>query len=97
MAMFKGSLEQAAAEAEELLSRVAPGAVCVPQVWDNRIDCLLKLPDGSVVGEMVAVGELTANRIREAGERLRQRAEGIEVPLADKLQQPIRITRSRRS
>ena len=91
--MFHGSIHDAAAEAEKLLSHVAPGAVCVPQEWDNRIDGLLKLPDGRVVGEMVAVSELTENRIRQAGERLRRRGEGVEVPLVDAVQPAGRVAR----
>jgi hypothetical protein len=94
--MFEGTIEEAAAEAQTLLSRLAHGAVCVAQEWNDRIDCLLKLPDGSVVGEMVPVSELTESRIREAGERLRQRGEGIEVPLVNELHPPVRITRSSR-
>lgn len=33
--MFNGSME-VAAEAEKLLSHLAPRAVCVPQEWDDR-------------------------------------------------------------
>jgi len=89
--MFEGSLEQAAAQAEKLLGTIAPGALCVAQEWDARVDCILKLPDGTVVGEMIAASDLTASRVREAGERLRQRAEGKDVPLVNELRGPVTI------
>ena len=89
--MLAGTIEEIAADAAKLLSRIAPGAVCVPQEWDNRIDCILKLPDGSVVGEMVPMSQLTEKRIRQSGDRLRKRREGIDVTLIDELRPPIRI------
>ena len=57
----------------------------------RQIDCMLRLPGGSVVGEMVPMSELTENRIRAAGKRLRQRAEGRNVQLVNELRPPIRI------
>jgi hypothetical protein len=78
-------------QAEKLLGAIAPGALCVAQEWDARVDCILKLPDGTVVGEMVAATDLTESRVRDAGERLRQRAEGKAVPLVNELRPPIRI------
>jgi hypothetical protein len=95
--MFNGTIEERAEQAETLLSQVAPGAVCIAQDWDNRIDCLLKLRDGRVVGEMVAVSQLTEQRIRATGERLRQWGEGVEVPLVDELLPPVRIASAPRS
>ncbi len=89
--MFDGAIEEAAAKAQQLLATIAPGAVCVPQAWDRRVDCILRLPDGSFIGEMVSVGELTEERIRATGERLRKRGEGIDVPLVNELQSPIKI------
>ena len=89
--MFDGNLEDAAAQAEAILSAIAPGAVCVAQEWDNRVDCVIRLPDGTVVGEMVSAGDLSEARIRATGERLRQRAAGQDVPLVNELRQPIRI------
>jgi hypothetical protein len=89
--MFDGTLEDAAAQAEKLLGTIACGAICVAQEWDNRIDCVLRLSDGSIVGEMVPAKDLTESRIRATGERLRQRAAGIAVPLVNELRQPIRI------
>jgi hypothetical protein len=89
--MFKGGIDERARQAEKLLSRIVPGAICVPQEWDSRIDCLLELGDGRVVGEMVALSQLTEQRIRETGERLRQHGQGVEVPLVDELHPPVRI------
>ena len=91
--MFDGNLEDAAAEAEKILGTIAPGAICVAQEWDNRIDCVIRLPDGNVVGEMVSVSDLGETRIRATGERLRQRAAGQDVPLVNELRQPLRIIR----
>src|SRR5262249_48460248 len=51
--MLTGTIEEVAEQAERVLSAVAPGAYCVPQEWDSRIDCLIALPNGSVVGEMI--------------------------------------------
>jgi hypothetical protein len=62
-----GTIEEIAERAEHILGAVAPGARCVAQEWDNRIDCLIRLPDGRVVGEMVFLDKLDAKRIREAG------------------------------
>ena len=89
--MFDGNIATAAAQAEKLLSTIAPGAVCVPQEWDDRVDCVVWLSDGTVVGEMVPISDLTENRIRATGERLRQRADGLDVPLVDEIRRPIRI------
>jgi len=86
-----GTIEQIAKRAEQILAAVAPGAYCAAQEWDNRIDCLIRLADGRVVGEMVVLDKLDEKRIRETGERLRQRSLGIEVPLHDELTPPIRI------
>jgi len=89
--VFEGNLEERAAQAEKLLNAIAPGAVCVAQEWDDRVDCVIRLPDGNVVGEMVAVSDLTESRVRATGERLRLRAAGQEVPLVNELRQPIKI------
>jgi len=89
--MFKGSIEDGVADAEKVLSQVAPGAVCVAQEWDDRVDCLIKLADGSVVGEWVTVSQLTEARVREVGKRLRLRSEGIEVPLVNEIPPPLRV------
>ena len=95
--MRDGDYPEETAWAERLLNSIVPGAACVGQEWDSsRVDCCLKLPDGTVVGDlMVALSDLTESRIRATGERLRQRAEGIDVPLVNELQAPILIVRGR--
>ena len=92
--MFNGPIEEAVIEAEKLLSSIVPGGMCVAQDWDQRIDCLVKLPDGSLVGEMIGVKELTERRIRATGERLKKRVEGIDVPLVNEVRGPRRIVPS---
>jgi len=74
------------------LQELRPALCVCRKAWDNRIDCLLKLPDGSIVGEMVLVNELTERRLQATGERLQKRAEGIDVPLVNELQSPVKIT-----
>jgi len=91
--MLAGTIEEIAERAERILSAVAAGAYCVPQEWDRRIDCVIKLPNGSVVGEMISLDNADEKRIREAGERLRQRWLGVDVELQDELKPPIRIVR----
>lgn len=78
-------------KAERLVSSIAPGALCTAQEWDSRIDCAIKLADGRVVGEMVGLKDLTERRLREAADRLRQRAEGENVPLVSELLPPLAI------
>lgn len=75
-------------KAERLVSSIAPGAFCTAQEWDHRIDCVLKLDDGSVVGEMVSLSDVTEQRLREAGDRLRRRAEGENIALENELRPP---------
>jgi hypothetical protein len=66
--------------------------VCIAQEWDNRIDCLLRQPNGSIItGEMVSLRDATTARIKEAGERLRKRQAGIDVVLKNELPRPIQI------
>jgi hypothetical protein len=89
--MSRNSIEQAASEAQKALSAIAPGAFCIPQDWDNRVDCLITQPDGSVVGEMIELSELDAARLQATGKRLRMRSQGREVPLVDEIQPPTRI------
>jgi hypothetical protein len=76
---------------ERLISSIAPGAFCTAQEWDSRIDCAIKLADGTVVGEMVGLNEVTEQRLREAADRLRQRVEGEDVPLVSELRPPLVI------
>jgi hypothetical protein len=92
--LLSGTIEEVAAQAQRLLASVAPGAWCQTQEWDSRIDCEIKLPDGSVVGEMVLLSEATEARIRAAGERLMKRKIGIPVALQDELKPPILLVRT---
>ena len=92
-AVLTGTIEEVAEKAEAILKTVAPTAYAAAQEWDDRIDCLIRLPDGSVVGEMVSLGEATEGRIREAGERIQKKFLGISVLLRDELWAPIRIVR----
>ena len=91
--MTEKSIHDIAGEAEQLLSAIAPGAVCIPQEWDGRIDCVIRTPDGIVVGEMVRLADVTEDRIRAAAERLGQRALGIDVKLVDELTSTVRIAK----
>jgi hypothetical protein len=92
--MAQEDIEEVAARAEQWLNMMAAGAVCIAQDWDNRIDCLIRLPDGTVVGEMVALEEVTESRIRATGERLAKRSLGLDVALVDELRPPIPIVKS---
>lgn len=89
--MLSGTIEETAHQAEEILRSIAEETYCVPQEWDNRIDCLIKLPDGRVFGEMVSLRDANEKRIREAGERLKRKARGEDVILVNELRSPIRI------
>ena len=91
--MLSGTIEEVAEQAGRILSAIAPGAYCVPQEWDRRIDCLIKLPNGRVIGEMVPLDKANEERIREAGERLKQKWLGLNVELHDELKPPIQIGR----
>lgn len=83
--------EAEAKRAEMLLRAIVPDAMCIPQEWDSRIDCLVRLPDGSVVGEMVRLGDISESRLKEAGERLRLLSDGADVALIDEVRSPTRI------
>lgn len=89
--MLPGTIEEKASRAEEILSKLSYDIVCVPQEWDDRVDCLLKLPDGTVIGEMIPLAVLTEERVLATGERLRRRAEGVSHLLVDEIRAPIRI------
>lgn len=92
--MLTGTIEEIAVLAGRILASIAAGARCVPQEWDSRIDCLIKLPSGEIVGEMIKLDEVDEKRIRETAERLQQRSLGIDVPLVDELWPPIAVKRS---
>jgi len=89
--LLTGTVEDVAEQAERILAAVAPGAWCQAQEWDDRIDCGIKLPDGTVVAEMVPLRDATESRIKEAGERLLKRQQGIAVTLHNERWPPILI------
>jgi hypothetical protein len=89
--LLTGTIEEIAEKARKILASYVSDAHCVPQEWDNRIDCIVRLPSGIVVGEMVLLNEATPSRIQEAGERLWKRRVGIPVALKNELWAPVRI------
>lgn len=89
--MLEGTIEERAAQAERILSSIAPGAFCTAQEWDSRIDCAIRLADGSIAAEMIALAELSEARIIAAGERLQMKRQGIPVRLENERRPPIRI------
>ncbi len=76
--------------AEKELQAVAPAAFCTAQEWDNRIDCAITTEEG-VVGEMLALTELSVERLHQAGLRLSRKAAGEVVELVTPLQPPLYI------
>jgi hypothetical protein len=80
---------EATEQAGRVLSEAAPGAWCTAQEWDRRIDCTLKLDDGRMIGEMVTLADLSAERVAQAGDRLRRYAAGENVCLQNELTAPI--------
>jgi hypothetical protein len=92
--LLSGSIEEIAEQAERILKSVAPSAYTIAQEWDSRIDCLINLPDGHWVGEMIPLDQAAEQRIKEAGTRLEQRRLGIPVTLQDELWS-IKISRSK--
>ncbi|MEN3953413.1 hypothetical protein [Iodidimonas sp. SYSU 1G8] len=80
-------------KAERLVSSIAPGAACTAQEWDHRIDCTIILGDGAVVGEMIGLNEISEQRLRETGDRLKRRREGEKVALVNQLGPPVLIHR----
>jgi hypothetical protein len=84
-----GSIDEISEQAKQIVAAIAPDAWCEVQDWDDRIDCMILLPDGSMIGEMVGLSEATALRFREAAERLLKWQRGIAVPLQDELRPPI--------
>jgi hypothetical protein len=84
---------EATKQAARILSEAAPGAFCIAQEWDRRIDCTLKLPDGRMIGETVALADLSGDRVTQAGERLRRYSAGESVRLQNELTAPIFLGR----
>jgi len=89
-----GSIDEISEQAQKIVNAIAHDIWCQAQEWDDRIDCMAKLPDGSVIGEMIARTKATETRFKEAAERLLKRRQGIDIPLQDELQPPVLITRT---
>jgi hypothetical protein len=90
-ATFEGTIEEQAEQAEKILRSVAPQAFCTAQEWDGRIDCAVRLADGTFAGEMIVLTELSEARLIATGERLRKKLRGIPVRLVNELRPPVRI------
>jgi hypothetical protein len=78
----------------EILVSIVEGAFCTVQEWDNRIDCCLKLDDGTIVGEMVSLSGLNAQVIQAVGARLKLRRSDVSFKLQNELSPPVRISPS---
>jgi hypothetical protein len=91
--MAEESAEDIAQRAAHWLNEIAPGAMCIAQEWDGRIDCVIRLPDGTIVGEMVPLRDVTESRIRATGERLSQRLAGRDAALINEIRSPVRIAK----
>ena len=74
-----------------ILAAIVPDAWCQAQEWDNRIDCGVTQPDGTVAAEMISLNEATVTRIKAAAGRLILRQKGIQTPLQNELPPPIEI------
>jgi hypothetical protein len=94
--LLTGTIEEIAEQAERILASVASDTWCVAQEWDGRIDCGIKMPDGSIAAEMILLSSATEARIKEAGERLLKRQQGIDVVLLNELPPPILLSRGPR-
>ena len=64
--LLTGTIEEIAEQAETILiGYLGRHGACIAQEWDNRIDCLLRQPNGTIItGEMVSLRDATAARIR---------------------------------
>jgi hypothetical protein len=76
-------------QANSILTQVSTNSYCVAQEWDHRVDCCVRLPDGKIAGEMVSLKDLTEDRLRQTGERLRKKAAGDDVELVNALWPPV--------
>lgn len=85
------AITELARRAEAILSAIIPGAVCVAQEWDERIDCIATTPAGTVVGEMIRAADFGDDRIRETAARLAARLRDEAAPLVDELVSPMLI------
>ena len=73
--------------AQEILRKTCPEAWCTAQEWDNRIDCLVRLKNGAIVGEMISLPDVTAARLTETASRL-HRPTGEDIDLIDPILPP---------
>jgi hypothetical protein len=64
--------EEAARHVECTLHPILPELFCIPQEWDDRIDCLVRLQTGEVVGEMLSLAEVRDTEIINIADRLRR-------------------------
>jgi hypothetical protein len=60
-------VERAAAKGQRVLRKIVQNALCGPQQWDNLVDCSIRLPDGTVTGEMIAVADPRPLKRRQNG------------------------------
>lgn len=81
-------IHELARDAEVVLAALLPGAVCIAQEWDGRIDCLLRTDDGRVIGEMVPLEEISVARIRATGARLACRLSDPAATLVNEIHEP---------
>jgi hypothetical protein len=91
--LLTGTIEEISGQAQEIVDTIAQGIFCQAQEWDGRIDCMSKMPDGSVIGEMILLSQATEARFRETAERLVKRRQGMDIPLQDELRPPIPLAR----
>jgi hypothetical protein len=91
------NFQDLAAETEKAMSVLLPEIICVAQEWDERIDCMVRLSDGSIVGEMIFVKDLCEDSIRNTASRLKQKITGESVSLIHEIFIPVRIDVKRRS
>ncbi len=80
-----------AAKADGLITSILPPAFCTAREWDNRIDCAVKQADGMIVGEMISLEELSAERLQETAKRLRRKLGGEHVQLVGEIRPPLYI------
>jgi hypothetical protein len=91
--LLTGTIEEIAEIARLILSGICPDAWCQEQEWDSRIDFHVEQPDGKIASEWIVLGEITETRIRECGERLKLRQQGVHVALHNEIPPPIPLFR----
>ena len=83
-----------AAEAALRIKRAGVDAVCTPQEWDHRIDCVVRLKDVRTVGEMISLPNLTEERLIETAGRLALARDGHSVQLVNEIRRPVPLGRA---